>query len=151
MLLNIVIGCTLVILTTLLHAAAMVIALRALKLTRAAGRARESQLGSRKVTVVAAMVLIMFLASLIESWIWAATYLLVGAITSTEDALYFSMVTYTTLGFGDVVLPHGWRLLSSFEAANGIVMFGWTTSLIVATVQRIYTSVPDVDRRDSET
>lgn len=52
--------------------------------------------------------------------------------------LYFSTVTYTTLGFGDVVMEPGWRLLSSFQAANGIIMFGWTTALIVAAVQFVY-------------
>jgi len=55
-----------------------------------------------------------------------------------EPALYFSMVTYTTLGSGDVTLEDQWRLLGSFEAANGIVMFGWTTALIVAAVHKLY-------------
>jgi hypothetical protein len=48
------------------------------------------------------------------------------------------MVTYTSLGYGDVVLEKGWRLLGAFEAANGIVMFGWTTALIFFIVQRLY-------------
>jgi hypothetical protein len=40
-----------------------------------------------------------------------------------EQAFYFSTVTYTTLGYGDVVMEGGWRLLATFEAANGIIMF----------------------------
>ena len=51
------------------------------------------------------------------------------------------MVTYTTLGYGDVVLIERWRLLSSFEATNGIIMFGWTTAIVIAAVQRIYFGV----------
>ena len=47
------------------------------------------------------------------------------------------MVAFTTLGFGDVTLGETWRVLSTFEAANGIIMFGWTTALIVAFVQRL--------------
>jgi voltage-gated potassium channel Kch len=55
-----------------------------------------------------------------------------------ETALYFSMVTFTTLGYGDVVLDERWRLMAAFEAANGIIIFGLTTAAVVAVVQRVY-------------
>jgi len=61
------------------------------------------------------------------------------AIEQLETALYFSMVTFTTLGYGDVTMSPDWRLLASFEAANGIIMFGWTTALIAAVIQRLAT------------
>ena len=61
-----------------------------------------------------------------------------GAIQQFEEAFYFSMVTYTTLGYGDVTLEPPFRVLSSFEAAAGVIMFGWTTALIVAAVQHVY-------------
>ncbi len=100
---------------------------------------------------MAAVVLMMFLASLVEAGLWAATYLAVGAISGLERALYFSTVTYTTLGFGDVVLEEGWRLLSSLQAANGIIMFGWTTAVIVAAVQRVYATHPAAGEPASST
>jgi hypothetical protein len=50
------------------------------------------------------------------------------------------MVTFTTLGYGDVVLDQQWRLLASFEAANGIIMFGWTTAIVMAVVHHVYFS-----------
>jgi len=53
-----------------------------------------------------------------------------------EKTFYLSMDTFTTLGYGDVVLMKRWRLLASFEAANGIIMFGWTTAIVIAVVQR---------------
>lgn len=147
MLLNIVTGCVLVILTTVVHAAAMVIALRWIRTPR--GQRWASTTGVRRVTVVATLVLIMFLASVIEAGMWAATYLTVGAMSGFERALYFSTVTYTTLGYGDVVMEDRWRLLSAFEAANGIMMFGWTTALIVAAVQRVYAGQPTTgEQRD---
>lgn len=136
MLMNILLGCCLVIITTFIHAAAMVAVLQGLRIAYAARWVRAT--GLMKVTVVAALVLTMSLAALIEAGLWAATYLWVGAIGDFEKALYFSTVTYTTLGFGDVVMERGWRLLASLEAANGIIMFGWTTALIVAAVQRVY-------------
>lgn len=55
--------------------------------------------------------------------------------------MYFSMVTFTTLGYGDITLGGDWRLLASFEAANGIIMFGWTTALIVAYLQRMISTL----------
>ena len=53
------------------------------------------------------------------------------------------MVTFTTLGYGDITLSQQWRLLSSFEAATGIIMFGWTTALVITTVQRVFFSDTD--------
>ncbi len=64
-------------------------------------------------------------------------YRAIGALSDLEGALYFSAVTFTTLGYGDVVLQSSWRLLASFQGVNGIIMFGWTTAIIVALVHRI--------------
>ncbi len=80
----------------------------------------------------------LFLATVIEVWIWAILYLLLGAIATLEEAVYFSTSTFTTLGFGDIVLDEEWRVLSSFEAANGLLMFGWETALVFAAVQWVY-------------
>jgi Ion channel len=52
---------------------------------------------------------------------------------------YFSMVTYTTLGYGDVVLrDRGWRLLGGVEALTGSLMLCWSTVILVHVVTRIY-------------
>ena len=91
-----------------------------------------------RIRRVGGVVILMFLASVVETSAWAAAYLALGAIQGVEASLYFSTVTFTTLGYGDVVLKDQWRLLASFEAANGIIMFGWTTAIILAAVQRIY-------------
>ena len=64
-------------------------------------------------------------------WIWAAAYVGIGAIESLEPALYFSVVAFTTLGFGDITLPLEWRLLSGLTAANGLLLFGLSTAFLV--------------------
>jgi hypothetical protein len=67
----------------------------------------------------------------------AAVYLAIGAISDLETALYFSTVTFTTLGYGDLTLDASWRLLSALQAANGTIMFGWTTAIVMAAIQRM--------------
>jgi hypothetical protein len=88
--------------------------------------------------LVGEVVLVMAMVSILEVLLWAATYLALGEIKGLEPAFYFSMVTFTTLGYGDIVLDESWRLLASFQAATGILMFGWTTAILIAVVQHSY-------------
>jgi len=93
--------------------------------------------------LVSVLTLLMFLAIVIEVWMWALLYLydpLITALPDMETAFYFSMVTFTTLGYGDVVLTGQWRSLASIQAANGVIIFGWTTALIFYFIQKIYKS-----------
>lgn len=81
---------------------------------------------------------ILLLASIFESLIWALTYMYNGTFSRLSEALYFSIVTFTTLGYGDIVMNEQWRLLASIQAAGGIIIFGWSTAIIVAVVQDYY-------------
>ena len=100
-------------------------------------RAWGMRSAATRVSVISAVVLVMFLAALLEAGTWAAVYLAVGATPDLETALYFSTVTFTTLGYGDITLDAGWRLLASFQAANGTIMFGWTTAIVMAVIHRM--------------
>lgn len=84
------------------------------------------------------IVLIMSVASFIEALLWALTYMFLDAIQNFEEALYFSIVSFTTLGYGDVTLSDKFRLLASLEAANGIIIFGWSTAITMAVVQKFF-------------
>ena len=93
--------------------------------------------------MVSSVTLWMFLAIVIEAWIWALLYLydpFITALPNLETAFYFFMVTFTTLGYGDVVLTGQRRTLASIQAANGVIVFGWTTALIFYFIQKIYQS-----------
>lgn len=70
--------------------------------------------------------------------IWAFVYYALGALPTFEDAAYFSTATFTTVGYGDIVLGKDWRQLSVFEAVNGWIVFGWATALIMAIIQKLY-------------
>jgi hypothetical protein len=80
----------------------------------------------------------MVLLHLAEIAVWAVFYSWKGAMPDLASALYFSAVTYTTTGYGDLVLPEGWRLVGGVEALTGILMCGWSTGFFVAIVNRLY-------------
>ena len=87
---------------------------------------------------IVAVILWLFFAIAAECWLWAALFLHLGAFEDLETALYFATVTYTTLGYGDVVLESDLRLLGAFAAANGTIIIGWTTALVFLMAQRVY-------------
>lgn len=91
-----------------------------------------------KIPLLIITVLGVFLGHIIQIWLWAFLYLLIGAEPDFEQALYFSTTTFTTVGFGDVVLDKQWRLLSSFQAANGFILFGWSTAFIFEIMSKLY-------------
>jgi hypothetical protein len=133
---DLALGGLLVVVTMFVHAAFMVVAVRRLKI----GSRKAGTLVSpiRRATLVTSLVLIMFFAALVESGIWALSYVVVGAIPGFEEAIYFSTVTFTTLGFGDIVIHNSWRLLAGLQAATGTIVFGWTTALIVTAAHYLY-------------
>jgi len=135
MLLNIVVAAALMVATTAIHGGGMMLAIGTM---RGKGGPLRQRLEQTRIYWVGGIILLMFLVSLVEVLVWAFTYVALDAIQGFENAFYFSMVTFTTLGYGDVVAHERWHLLASFEAANGIILFGWTTAIVFAVVQRIY-------------
>jgi len=73
----------------------------------------------------------------VSVWIWALTYYWLDIFGTMEAALYFTMISFTTLGFGDVILPMEWRLLGGMTAANGFLNFGLVAALLVETMRNI--------------
>lgn len=72
-----------------------------------------------------------------EIWLYAAVYMLLGAFPKFEPALYFSTVTYASIGYGDVLMPHPWRILGAIEGAVGIIMLGWSTAFLVSLLAQL--------------
>ena len=91
----------------------------------------------RRLLVIVMMALLTALALLVEILLWALVYRGLGLFPGLGRSLYFSGITYTTLGYGDVTLPACWRLLSVAEAVNGVLMAGWSTAQLVYVVQHI--------------
>jgi hypothetical protein len=78
---------------------------------------------------------------LLEIVAWALYYVWAGALPDLQVAVYFSAVTYTTTGYGDVVLPQEWRLVGGIEALTGILMCGWSTGFFFAVLNRMFTQL----------
>lgn len=97
----------------------------------------------KKAVIIALVILMVSGVLIVDVWIWGLTYLGLGAIETLEASLYFSTSTFTTVGFGDLVLGQDWRLLSSVESLNGMLLFGWSTAFIFEVVSKIYTKEGD--------
>jgi hypothetical protein len=74
-----------------------------------------------------------------QIWLYAGLYYFAGALPDLETALYFSTVSYTTVGYGDIVLAPGWRLVGAVESANGLLLFGWSTAFLTTTTAQLST------------
>lgn len=90
---------------------------------------------------------LLILIHVAEITVWALWYLWAGCLPDAESAFYFSGVTYTTVGYGDLLLPERWRMLAPVEALTGILMCGLSAGLFFATVTRICTSRLEVRPR----
>ncbi|MFL5244386.1 MAG: potassium channel family protein [Gemmataceae bacterium] len=101
-------------------------------------RSGENPVFPRPMWTLTRLVGMLLALHLVEMALWAAAFAAADLLPDFESALYFSLKSYTTVGYGDVLLPPSWRLLGPIEAAVGVLMLGWSTSLIVAAVQRIY-------------
>lgn len=89
----------------------------------------------------------LFLLSLnfLEAIIWGFTYYLLPGITefeTIEKAIYFSLVTFTTLGYGEITISSTNRILAGFEAMNGVLLLGWTTAMMFSVLQFVMNSTP---------
>lgn len=73
----------------------------------------------------------------IEIWGWAGVYQWLGVFQDFEHALYFSTTTYVTIGYGDIVLPQGVRILGAIEGASGLILIGWSTAFFFSIVDRL--------------
>lgn len=95
-------------------------------------------LARRPTLVIILWVLFLTIPVAIDVVLWATLFRLRGVLPDFEDALYFSTVTFTTVGYGDIVLDPGSRLLATCEAVNGWIIFGWVTALLMIVIQRLY-------------
>jgi uncharacterized membrane protein len=134
----IAIGCTIVI-----HGAALAASLYFVRHERALGRT-----GARfwiDLMIVTVALMLALLAHLIEIGLWAILLVLFGEFQAFELAFYHSAMNYTSLGYGDIVMSPAWKMLGPIEAVDGLLMFGVSTAMVFAVIQRlVQTRFPDL-------
>ena len=76
-------------------------------------------------------------AHIVQVWIWAATFVVTETLPEFSEAVYFSLATYTTLGYGDLVVGKGIRIFAAMAAVTGLLNFGLSTEFLVGIYGRL--------------
>ena len=101
-------------------------------------RVLESRSTYLRVALLLRLFVGIVLLHLVQIGVWAVVFWRAHELPNVETALYFSLATYTTIGFGDVVVGPGWRVLAGIEGLTGILLVGWSTAFVFAVVNRMY-------------
>ena len=133
MLTQLVLASVMALVTVAIHLTGLALLLRVLRSRHSLVRPlRDAPLAILLVATVT-----VFAIHSVEIWLYAFLYLLLGALPDFEVALYFSTVTYSSVGYGDVLLPEKWRILGAIEGATGIIMLGWSTAFLVSLLAQL--------------
>ena len=120
-------GSLMLFLCSLVHVAAIVFGVSILR--HMIKRPRGTALGIGLMTILG--------AHTIHIWSWAVVFQLIGAMPSFETGFYFAITTYTTLGYGDLILEPGLRIFATFASMTGLLAFGISTAFLVSLITRM--------------
>jgi len=130
-----------VVITVLIHGCGLFGLARALNIEASQEKRFQIDLVSpRGLGFTLMLVMCLFVLHGIEIWAYGLFYLIVGALPNILDAVYFSTITYGTIGYDDEGFAHGWKMVAAIEGINGIILLGWSTAFFVTVVQRIGTT-----------
>lgn len=135
MLLQIGLGSAILIISILIHVGFVSGAIVFLR--RHAGQSGKVMGISRVSTTLVLATIWLLAAQTASVWLWSFTFRLLGVFDSLEPAVYFTLVTFTTLGYGDITLDADWRILSGMTAVNGLLMFGFSTAFLFEVFARM--------------
>lgn len=94
----------------------------------------------RHSRLLIAVFAVITLLHLVETLVWAIFYERLGHFSDFETSWYFSVGSYTTIGYGDVVLPAKWRLLGGIEGINGVLLCGLSGAFLFVIVNQMFTT-----------
>jgi hypothetical protein len=132
---NLAVASGMVALTVTIHFFGLLALLYFLRHRASRFHTRESVLGQGALVLF--VVFGIFAIHTVEIWLYAAVYYALGALRDFETSLYFSTVSFASLGYGDIVLGRDWRLVSAIEAANGVILFAWSTAFLLSVMARL--------------
>lgn len=120
---------------TLIHGLGLAAISRLLKLDDE--RLEEHEFNWKAVMLMPTIALCLFALHILEIWIFAGFYMLVGALGDLEEALHYSAAAYATLGHTEEYFPQEWRLIGAMEALVGFLLIGWSTAFIVNNTSKL--------------
>lgn len=91
----------------------------------------------QQLGVILAVVLGLFVMHAVQIWLYALVYIAIDAFESFEAALYFSTSSFTTVGYGEIVMTPPWRIVSAIQSANGFLLLGWSTVFLISVLSRL--------------
>lgn len=135
LLVNLILAGVLAALCVIIHFAGLTVLIRLV-------RSRLGHLHDRHEIRLQALVVLaavggLFLLHTIEIWAYTLAVYAVGAMDDLTHALYFCIATYSTIGYGDVVLAEEWRVFGATQALVGLLLMGWSTAFLVTVVGRL--------------
>jgi len=142
---QIALGSVFLSLSALFHVAAVAASIPLFK--RLSDRFHDTHMIARNSVVIGFGLMIIVFAHTVEIWLWAGVYYRVGAFSDFEAAFYFATVTYTTLGYGDLVLGPGMRVFATFGAITGLLTFGISTAMLIGLVGQLLPLNPNNTHR----
>ena len=141
-------GVLLVAITVVIHAQGTTSWLR--YLSKQFGDAAKTGQPTPSLRILISTIVVLTVLHTMQVIIWALAFLYMlpeNVLSTFEEAVYFSFVTFTTLGYGDITFDGVWRILSGIEALNGVLLIGWSTALLFVVVQRI---MKDILKKSTE-
>lgn len=99
--------------------------------------------------ILTATVCALFVLHLLHVFVWAIAYSAKGFFESFADSMYYSAASYSTVGYGDLVIEGPGRFFGPFEAMTGVLMFGWSTGIIVLIATRLYADLLNPERNEN--
>jgi hypothetical protein len=130
---QLLVGSIVSVINIMIHA---LVTVGAIGIARTAGLRHTARPRLHLMAVMVATAVVLMVAHMLEVFVWASVYGIVGAAPAGSDLLYFAFVNYTTLGYGDITPVQEWRLKGPMTAMNGILMFGWSTAVLFEVLRR---------------
>lgn len=139
MLFNLLVGLPAMLLCLIMEAFIVVLCLRyyVRYYARTSGAGTDDKALLWDFLVLGLVMLLMMLGYCVQIALWAGLFMLLGEFDEFATSIYYSGVTFATLGYGDIVLSERWRLLGALEAGNGVLMLGISTGVMTAAVKEV--------------
>jgi Ion channel len=131
---NLALGSLLISATVVIHTVGLIMLSRLMSWIVRWFRLHQHDFG--RMVAMLTTVFGLFFIHTVEIWLWAGTFTAMGVVSGFENALYFSTVTFSTLGYGDITAAPEWRLFAALEGMDGFILIGWSIAYLIAASTR---------------